>query len=127
MKFSKGFSILSCALCIASFAASPVMAGNSESPQNVSAASRSQVATLPAEHMSSSSDIEAALDWLIPRTYKVTGDSVQIRTRPTTSSPSVGKLYKNDTVRVYSINKGWGKIRYGGQYRYVSATYLKEA
>lgn len=66
-------------------------------------------------------------EWVIPRKYKVTANNVNIRTAANTSSDVVGKLYKGDIVWVKSINNGWAKFKYDGQWRYVSATYITEA
>ncbi|HEY9574321.1 MAG TPA: hypothetical protein VIR32_02180 [Lachnospiraceae bacterium] len=32
-----------------------------------------------------------------------------------------------EDIRVKSIDNGWAKFKYNGQWRYVSATYIKEA
>ena len=58
--------------------------------------------------------------------YEVTGDDVNIRTGPGTSYKSVGMLYRHDVISVKSIDNGWAKFKYNGQWRYVSATYIKE-
>lgn len=65
--------------------------------------------------------------WFFEKTYVVTGDNVNIRTGAGTNYTSVGKLYKGDIIKVKSIDKGWAKFKYEGQYRYVSANYIKEA
>ena len=44
----------------------------------------------------------------------------------TTGYAVVGSLFKNDIVKVKSISEGWAKFKYDGQWRYVSATYLKK-
>lgn len=64
--------------------------------------------------------------WLFERKYEVTGDDVNIRTGPGTSYKSVGMLYRHDVISVKSIDNGWAKFKYNGQWRYVSATYIKE-
>ena len=65
--------------------------------------------------------------WLFERKYEVTGNDVNIRTGPGTSYKSVGMLYKQDVISVKSIDNGWAKFKYNGQWRYVCATYIKEA
>ncbi len=75
----------------------------------------------------SDSTFEDAIEpaWILTKKYKVTGDDVRIRTGPGTSYAVVDHLYKNDIINVKSIDNGWAKFKYKGQWRYVSATYLK--
>lgn len=72
---------------------------------------------------------EDAVDpaWLLTKKYKVTGNDVNIRTGPGTSYAVVGTLYKGDIINVKSIDNGWAKFKYNGQWRYVSSTYIKAA
>lgn len=80
--------------------------------------------TLMIDSDSTSEDaIEPA--WILTKKYKVTGDDVRIRTGPGTSYAVVDHLYKGDIINVKSIDNGWAKFKYNGQWRYVSATYLK--
>lgn len=65
--------------------------------------------------------------WLFEKTYKVTGNNVNIRTGAGTKYSVVGTLYKGDVISVKSIDNGWAKFKYNGQWRYVSATYIKAA
>ena len=58
--------------------------------------------------------------------YIVTANVLNIRSGPGTGYAVVGSLFKNDIVKVKSISEGWAKFKYDGQWRYVSATYLKK-
>ncbi len=71
-------------------------------------------------------DSEMELEWFFAKSYKCTGNNVNVRTKPKKRSKIVGILYKGDVVKVKSINKGWAKIKWNGKYRYVSARYLTE-
>lgn len=56
-----------------------------------------------------------------------TGNSVNVRSGPSTSERVVGKLNKGDKVQVIYITKGsWARIKYSNGYAYVSAQYLTE-
>jgi len=55
---------------------------------------------------------------------KITGNRVNMRTRPTTSSGLLG-TYPQDTVMiVIGINNGWYKVRYDGKTGYVRSDFM---
>lgn len=76
------------------------------------------------------SDIDENLEieprWIFQKKYKVTASSLNIRSKPSTNGDIVGKFYKGDIISVKSIDNGWAKFKYNEQWRYVSATYIKE-
>lgn len=55
--------------------------------------------------------------------YKAT-TNVNVRTQASTSSALKGLLAKNKTIDVYSISKGWAKVKYSNITAYVSSSYL---
>lgn len=54
--------------------------------------------------------------------YYVTANSLNVRSGPSTNYSKVGLLSRNSIVCVYSISKGWAKIKEG----YVSNSYIKK-
>lgn len=61
------------------------------------------------------------------KTMNCTGDSVNVRTGPSTSERVIGKLNKGDKVQViYTTSRGWSRIKYNNGYAYVSSQYLSE-
>ncbi len=49
---------------------------------------------------------------------------LNVRSDSSTSSSIVGKLTEGTTVDVYTVNDEWAQIKFEGQKRYVSSTYL---
>lgn len=59
-------------------------------------------------------------------TYKVVSTSVlNVRSKPTTKSFVIGKLKKNEEVKVFSIENLWAEIFYKNRKAYVFSKYLK--
>lgn len=56
--------------------------------------------------------------------YRVTADSLNVRQRPTTSSPVVGSVQKNERVVGLMPKNGWAMIAHEGVMGYVSIVYL---
>ena len=56
---------------------------------------------------------------------EVTGNSVNVRTGPSTSYKSIMKLNKGDKVEYISSSGNWSKIRYNEKEGYISNTYIK--
>lgn len=52
--------------------------------------------------------------------------ALNIRSKADKSGKKLGSFTKGDTVKVYSITKGWAKISYNKSTAYVSADYLAE-
>ena len=52
-------------------------------------------------------------------------DGLNVRTGPSTSYTSIGKINKGTKVEVISENSGWSKIKYNNKTAYVSSGYLK--
>lgn len=60
--------------------------------------------------------------------YEVTASTfLNIRSYASQNAPVIGTVDNGDEVEVYDITDGWAKIKYGDNYAYVSANYLKEA
>ena len=59
--------------------------------------------------------------------YTVKCNKLNVRAGMTTKAKKIGSLTKSTNVVVYKISDGWAKIKYDGQYAYVSAKYLKLA
>ena len=57
-------------------------------------------------------------------TYKVTADSLNVRSGPGTNYSSIGGLKKGATIVVDSISSGWAKFNFNGKTAYCSASYL---
>ena len=55
----------------------------------------------------------------------VTGDSLNVRSTPSTSSQLVGTLNYNQRVEILEKNNGWYKISFNGKQGYVNSSYLK--
>lgn len=62
----------------------------------------------------------------IKETKFVNYEFLNVRSGAGTSYSKLGKLYKNDKVKVYSESNGWSKIDYSGKIAYVSSRYLDE-
>ena len=58
---------------------------------------------------------------------EVNTDGLNVRTGPSTSYASIGKLNTGDKVEVISESAGWSKINYNNKTAYVSSGYLKAA
>ena len=56
---------------------------------------------------------------------EVNTDGLNVRTGPSTSYSSIGKLNKGTKVQVISESAGWSKINYNNKTAYVSSGYLK--
>ena len=56
---------------------------------------------------------------------EVNTDGLNVRTGPSTSYASIGKLNTGDKVEVISESAGWSKINYNNKTAYVSSGYLK--
>ena len=56
---------------------------------------------------------------------EVTGNSVNVRTGPSTSYTSIMKLNKGDKVEYISSSGNWSKITYNGKTGYIYSTYVK--
>ncbi len=56
---------------------------------------------------------------------EVNTDGLNVRTGPSTSYASIGKLNKGTKVEVISESAGWSKINYNNKTAYVSSGYLK--
>ena len=56
---------------------------------------------------------------------EVTGNSVNVRTGPSTSYTSIMKLNKGDKVEYISSSGNWSKITYNGKTGYIYSTYIK--
>nr|WP_294570718.1 SH3 domain-containing protein [uncultured Romboutsia sp.] len=56
---------------------------------------------------------------------EVNTDGLNVRTGPSTSYSSIGKLNKGTKVQVISESAGWSKINYNNKIAYVSSGYLK--
>lgn len=66
-------------------------------------------------------------EYVAPTTtkYRCTANSVlNVRSAPNTYSQVLGTIKSGQVVEVYSINNGFAKIYYGGQYAYISAKYI---
>lgn len=72
------------------------------------------------EIKSDSNNVARAIEYKI-----VTGNSVNVRTGPSTSYKSIMHLNKNTKVEFISDNGSWSKIRYNGKEGYMSNQYLK--
>lgn len=60
-------------------------------------------------------------------TMECSGDRVNVRSGPSTTSSVISKLNKGDKVQVvYNTSTGWSKIKVNNGYGYVSAQYLKK-
>lgn len=57
---------------------------------------------------------------------EVNTNNLNVRTGPSTSFTSLGKLNKGTKVDVYSEENGWYKIKYGNGYGYVSKSYVNK-
>ena len=55
---------------------------------------------------------------------RVTGDRVNIRTRPNTSSDIMGVYPKDTVMTVIGINDGWYKVQHDGRTGYVRSDYM---
>jgi len=55
---------------------------------------------------------------------KITGDRVNIRIKPKTSSDILGTYEKNTTMTVIGINNGWYKVKHDGNTGYVRSDYM---
>ena len=55
---------------------------------------------------------------------KTKGANLTVRSGPSTSYTSLGKLANGTSVSVYSISNGWAKIKFGSATGYVSSSYL---
>ena len=53
------------------------------------------------------------------------GGYLNVRSGPGINNRSIGRLYDGDIVKVISMKNGWAKIKYKGNFAYVSAKYLK--
>ena len=58
-------------------------------------------------------------------TKYVTTDALNVRDAANWSAKKLGVLAKGTNVDVISINNGWAKIKYNGNYGYISSTYIK--
>ncbi|WP_456273202.1 N-acetylmuramoyl-L-alanine amidase [Bacillus sp. AK031] len=56
---------------------------------------------------------------------KVTSDTLNVRSSPTTGSSILGRLYQGDVVKINSIDGYWASIQFNGRTAYVHKTYLK--
>ena len=56
---------------------------------------------------------------------QVTGNSVNVRTGPSTSYKSIMKLNKGNRVEYISNSGNWSKIKYNGKEGYISNNYIK--
>ena len=56
---------------------------------------------------------------------KITGDRVNIRTRPTTNSDVLGTYAQDTTMTVIGINTGWYKVRHEGHTGYVRSDFME--
>ena len=56
---------------------------------------------------------------------EVNTDGLNVRTGPSTSYATIGKLNKGTRVEVISESAGWSKINYNNKTAYVSSGYLK--
>ena len=56
---------------------------------------------------------------------KITGDRVNFRTKPTTSSDIIGRFAKGTEVEVVSVSNGWCEVIYNGKTGYVSGDYVE--
>lgn len=54
----------------------------------------------------------------------VTASSLTIRKKATTSSAKVGSYKKRTAITCYGNKSGWTTVKYSGNYRYVSSSYL---
>ena len=59
-------------------------------------------------------------------TYRVTAQSLKVRSSPSTRGQIAGKLSKGEIVYVEFIENGWATINYNGKTRYISAQYIVE-
>jgi len=55
---------------------------------------------------------------------KLTGDRVNIRSKPNTSSEIVGTYKKNTEMTVIGINSGWYKVKHDGKTGYVRSDFM---
>lgn len=55
----------------------------------------------------------------------VTSNNLNVRSGPSTSNSSIGKLQANTTVEIVGVSNDWYKISYQGGYGYVSSSYIK--
>ena len=56
---------------------------------------------------------------------KITGDRVNIRSKPKTSSDILGTYSKNTTMTVIGINSGWYKVKHDGNTGYVRSDFME--
>ena len=60
--------------------------------------------------------------------YSVTSSQLNIRKKPSPNSEAIGKLNKDDSVKVFQIVNGWGEINTAdGEKGYVFMDYLQKA
>ncbi len=57
--------------------------------------------------------------------YKVNATALNVRKGPSTHSPSIGMVKKDQTITVYQIKSGWAYMSYGKLKGYVSSQYIK--
>ena len=55
---------------------------------------------------------------------KINGNSVNLRSGPSTSNASVAKGYKGDSAYIIGINEGWYKVIFGSKICYIRSDYL---
>jgi N-acetylmuramoyl-L-alanine amidase len=55
----------------------------------------------------------------------ITADSLNVREKPSTNSPTIGSLKKGAEVSIFSQSNGWAEITYSGKKAYVSAQFIK--
>lgn len=58
--------------------------------------------------------------------YVCTAKSLNVRTSPSANGYVLGRLYKGDVIKVYSINGDFAEIKYKGSKCYVSSKYIKK-
>lgn len=59
-------------------------------------------------------------------TRYATVDTLNVRTGPSTTSKSVGKLSKGTAVESYGTSGSWTRVLYNGSYRFVASKYLSK-
>lgn len=83
--------------------------------------------TNPANNPSPSTSPTATPNTSNGKTMYVTGDSVNVRSTPSSSGSKLTSLKKNAQVTAYENKSGWYYIQYAkGKYGYISASYLTD-
>lgn len=59
--------------------------------------------------------------------YRVCVSQTAMRSGPGTNYPSLGTLYRDDIVWVWSISDGWAKFKVNSKWHYIKASCIEKA